>query len=428
VFQPANALLAKDPDTNWCPNLSDFKALRPILPILIGACVMLSIANGLRHSMGMFMQPLTQDLGIAISDFTLAIAVQNLLWGFAQPVAGAWAVRYGFRPMMITGAVLYVAGLIFLATAHGMVEVMIGAGITIGIAMACVGSSIAHAVAARGVPVAMRSTILGVVSATGSLGSLFAAPLGQLMTQAWGWRVGVLGFAALALVLLPAAWYSGKADRIPLASNMATDRGNAFQALAVAFRNPMFVVLAVAFFVCGMQLVFLTTHLPSYLQICGMDPMLSAQALGMIGGFNVLGSLFFGWAGGRYNKLMMLGGIYIVRSLALGWYFLAAPTQTSTLVFAAIMGFLWLGVVPLVSGWIAQTFGLRWLAMLAGVAFVGHQFGSFVGAYGGGVIFDLFGSYTYAWQGGVAIGLAAGIVQGGFAWQQGRQRPPLVPA
>ena len=325
--------------------MSDFKALRPILPILIGACVMLSIANGLRHSMGMFMQPLTQDLGIAISDFTLAIAVQNLLWGFAQPVAGAWAVRYGFRPMMITGAVLYVAGLIFLATAHGMVEVMIGAGITIGIAMACVGSSIAHAVASRGVPVAMRSTILGVVSATGSLGSLFAAPLGQLMTQAWGWRAGVFGFAALALVLLPAAWYSGKADRIPLASNMATDRGNAFQALAIAFRNPMFVVLAVAFFVCGMQLVFLTTHLPSYLQICGMDPMLSAQALGMIGGFNVLGSLFFGWAGGRYNKLMMLGGIYIVRSLALGWYFLAAPTQTSTLVFAAIMGFLWLGVV-----------------------------------------------------------------------------------
>jgi predicted MFS family arabinose efflux permease len=178
-------------------------------------------------------------------------------------------------------------------------------------------------------------------------------------------------------------------------------------------------VLSVAFFVCGMQLVFLTTHLPSYLDLCGMDPMLGAQALGMIGAFNVLGSLFFGWAGGRWNKLVLLGGIYTLRSLALAWYFMALPTPQSTLVFAAVMGFLWLGVAPLVTGWIVDTFGLKWQAMLGGVAFVGHQLGSFVGAFGGGLIFDLAGSYTLAWQIGVAVGLAAGLVQGGYAWLRG---------
>ena len=144
--------------------------------------------------------------------------------------------------------------------------------------------------------------------------------------------------------------------------------------------------------------------------------MLSAQSLGMIGGFNVLGSLFFGWAGGRWNKLMLLGGIYIARSAALAWYFINLPTPQSTLVFAAIRGFLWLGVVPLVAGWIADTFGLRWQAMLGGVAFVSHQLGSFLGAFGGGLVYDQLGSYNAAWQAGVALGLAAGVVQVLFAW------------
>lgn len=399
---------------------------RAALPILIGASVMLSLAMGLRQSLGIFMPPLTKDIGISVADFTLAIAVQNLAWGILQPVAGAWAVRVGFRPLMVAGSLLYAAGLGLLVTAQGLVAVMLGAGVAIGASMACTGGAIAMAVSARSVPAAWRSTILGMVSAAGSLGALVAAPIGQALAQDHGWRVGLYSFIGLSLLMLPAAWAAGRVDRLPPPPVSLLGEHSAGAALGTAFRHPVFVVMALAYFVCGMQLVFLTTHLPSYLAVCGMEPMLSAQALGMIGGFNVLGSLFFGWAGGRYNKLVLLGGIYLVRSLVLSWYFLSAPTPASTLVFAGIMGFLWLGVAPLVAGWIVDTFGLRWQAMLGGVAFVSHQLGSFVGAYGGGLVFDLFGSYEMAWRGGVALGLLAGIVQ--VAVALGAQRPPTRPA
>ena len=186
-------------------------------------------------------------------------------------------------------------------------------------------------------------------------------------------------------------------------------------AVRVAFANPSFVVMTLAYFVCGMQLVFLTTHLPSYLAICGLDPMLSAQTLGMIGGFNVIGSLFFGWAGGRWNKLALLGGIYIARSLILAWYFMLPPSPASTLLFGALMGFLWMGVGPLVAGAVAEMFGLQWQAMIQGLAFMSHQLGSFLGAYGGGLLYDSLGSYTMAWRIGVALGLAGGIIQVAFA-------------
>ncbi|CAG9168286.1 MFS transporter [Cupriavidus respiraculi] len=401
---------------------SRLNELRPALPILIGASVMLSLAMGLRQSLGIFMPPLTRDVGISVSDFTVAIAVQNLAWGLLQPWAGAWAARVGFRPLMVGGALLYAVGLVLLATAHSMVGVVLGAGVAIGASMACTGSAISMAVAARPVSPALRSTVLGIVSGAGSIGALIAAPVGQVAAQAYGWRVGLAAFIVLALVMLPAAWVAGRVDRLPLPA-FAGAQQNAREALGTALRNAPFMVMAAAYFVCGMQLVFLTTHLPSYLDVCGMDPMLSAQALGVIGGFNVLGSVFFGWAGGRVNKLLLLGAIYTIRSLALIWYFSSLPTPESTLVFAAVMGFLWLGVAPLVAGWIAETFGLRWQAMLGGVAFMSHQFGSFVGAFGGGLIYDAFGSYNAAWQGGVALGLVAGAAQILFALST-RPRPP----
>ena len=399
--------------------MSLYRALRPSLPILIGASLMLSVAMGLRQSLGIFMPALTKDLGLSVANFTLAIAVQNLAWGFLQPIAGAYAVRIGLRRLMVGGGLLYILGLVLLATASGLTAVILGAGIAIGAALAANGSAMAMAAASRPVPAAVRSSVLGIVSAAGSFGAMVAAPIGQILSVDYGWRVGVWGFVALALLIIPAAWIAGRVDALPVPPKVGEGE-TAKAALGIALRNPLFVVMAVTYFVCGMQLVFLTTHLPSYLAICGMDPMLSAKALGMIGGFNVLGSLFFGWAGGRWNKLILLGLIYTVRSGVVAWYFVSLPTPETTLIFAAIMGFLWLGVAPLVTGWIVDTFGLKWQAMLGGVAFVGHQLGSFVGAFGGGLIYDLAGNYNLAWQIGVSLGLSAGIVQISYAWWRGR--------
>jgi predicted MFS family arabinose efflux permease len=406
-----------------------FKLLRPALPILVGASLMLTLSMGLRQSLGIFLQPLTRDIGISVSDFTLAIAVQNLAWGFLQPFAGALTVRYGFRAIMVAGAMLYILGLVLMASAHGFVSIMIGAGVLIGMSLACTAAAIAMSVAARAVPETVRSTVLGIVSAAGSLGALLSAPIGQVLNQDFGWRTGLWGFVILSLAMVPAAWFAGRVDKVPLPrpSSDQIGNGSASAAVTTAFGNASFVVMTGAYFVCGMQLVFITTHLPSYLAICGMDPMLSAQTLGVIGGFNVLGSLFFGWAGGRWNKLALLGSIYLCRSLVLAWYFMLPPSPATTLVFGAFMGFLWLGVGPLVAGAVVEMFGLRWQAMIQGLAFMSHQLGSFLGAYGGGLIYDALGSYNMAWRIGVSVGLAAGIIQIAFALIR-PTAPPLLKA
>lgn len=402
--------------------MDDTRFPRTAIPILVGAAIMLGLSMGLRQSLGLFVLPASRDLAIGVSDFTLAIAIQNLIWGLLQPVAGMLAVRLGFRAVMVGGAALYALGMLVLSQAGGAATVMLGAGILVGAGMACTAGGIAMATASRAVSAARRSSVLGMVSAAGSLGALVAAPLGQMLAEQFGWRMAVFGFFLLALTILPAAWVAGRVDRIELPKASAGET-SAMAATRLAFRHPGFLVMAGAYFVCGLQLVFLTTHLPSYINLCGLDPMLGAQALAVIGAFNVAGSLFFGWAGGRWPKGVLLGGIYFCRSLILGWYFAVPPTPESTLVFAALMGLLWLGVGPLVSGMVAEMFGLRWQAMIQGFAFLSHQLGSFLGAYGGGVIFDAMGSYDLAWKLGVAMGLTAGVVQILMAWP----RPPAAP-
>ncbi len=402
------------------------RTLLPALPILLGVATVLTISMGLRQSLGLFLPPLTRDLSIAVADFTVAIAIQNLAWGFLQPIAGALATRLGFRPLMMAGAILYVGGLAMLATAQGLFGVVVGAGLMIGLSLACTGSAIALAVASRAVPASVRSTVLGMVTAAGSLGSVLAAPMGQLLSDGYGWRVGVVSFLVLALGMVPAAWFAGRVDRIPLPPRAAGTLGETSMkaALATAMSNNSFLIMAAAYFVCGMQLVFLTTHLPAYLALCGMDPMLSAQALTAIAVFNVAGSLFFGWAGSRWSQQTLLGAIYTSRSIILAFYFILPPTPLGTLVFASLMGFLWMGVGPLMAGAVAAMFGLRWQAMIQGLAFMSHQLGSFVGAFGGGVIFDALGSYDLAWKLGVGLGLVAGILQLIFA---APRRPPPPP-
>src|ERR1051325_4224028 len=405
--------------------MTDVKSLRPVAPILIGAAVMLSLSMGIRQSLGLVMPSLTREIAISVSEFTFAISVQNIAWGVLQPFAGALVVRLGFRPVMLTGAALYCAGLALLAAAHGLLAVMVGAGVLIGVALACTASAISLAVASRAVPAGTRSFVLGAITGAGSLGALLSAPIGQLLSVQFGWRAEVLGFLVLALAMLPAAWFGGRGDRIATPASRADPaEASAMAAFRAAARASPFVVMAGAYFVCGLQLLFITTHLPSYLAICGMDPMLSGEALAVIACFNVVGSLFFGWAGGRWSKQARLGVIYTLRSLGLCVYFMLPPTPLSTLLFAAGMGFLWLGVSPLIAGSVVEMFGLRWQALIQGIAFMSHQLGSFVGVLGGGMLFDTLGNYDLAWKLIVGMGLTAGVVQLSFALA--RPTPPRL--
>jgi len=398
--------------------MADPRTLRSALPILIAAGIMLSLSMGIRQTFGLFVQPITRDIALTVSEFTFALSLQNLAWGVVQPFAGALVVRLGFRPILLGGAILYLAGLATLAEAQGIFGVVLGAGILIGMSLACTASAMALAVASRVVPPAIRSTVLGFITGVGSLGALASAPLGQMVTAEFGWRAGLLAILVLALGMLPAAWVASRADRIALPRTTDAEIGDTTTAATVirtALSSAPFLVMTGAYFVCGMQLLFIAVHLPSYLALCGMDPMLSAKALGVIGIFNVFGSVFFGWAGGRWSKLILLGVIYTTRSLVLAWYFLAPPTPESTLIFSGLMGFLWLGVGPLIAGSVVEMFGLKWQAMVQGLAFTSHQLGSFVGAFGGGLLFDALGSYDLAWRCAVGMGLTAGIVQIVFA-------------
>jgi MFS family permease len=375
--------------------------------ILIGAAVLLSLGMGIRQSFGLFLTPVTRDLALTATDFTLAVALQNIVWGLSQAPVGALADRFGLRVTMVSGAAIYVLGLAVMAMAQGEAALLVSGGL-IGVALSCVAASLGLTAVARAVPEARRSKMLGTVAAAGSLGSFLAPLATQALLAHLAWQIGALFFLVLALMMLPAGFWAGGADRLP---GRAPARITMGETLGQAFRHRPFLVMSGAYFVCGLNLVFLATHLPTYLAICGQDPMLSAEALAVIGGTNCLGSLAAGWLGARYPKHILLGLLYILRALAFTLYFVMPPTPASTLVFAAAMGMLWLSVAPLVSGLVAEMFGTRYMATLLGIAFVMHQVGSSLGAWGGGLIFDLSGSYDRAWQLGVLIGFGAGVVQ-----------------
>jgi predicted MFS family arabinose efflux permease len=378
--------------------------------MLSGAALMMTIGMGLRQNLGLFQAPAARDLGIAISDFALAISVQQVAWGVSQPFSGLLADKYGTRWVSLAGSLIYIVGLLLTATATSTLPIVIGAGVMIGVALACTTSGITANIAARVVAPTRRTLAFGIVSAAGSVGTMVIAPVAAYVLNHGGWRAGIWMFVIIAIAMLPAAFIGSGADRLP--NSRTTDRNLTLAgALGEAGRHWGYVVMSIAFFVCGLQLVFLTTHLPTYLAQCGMDPSYSAIALMLIGGFNIMSSWVFGWLGDRYPKRLLLGGIYLVRSAALALFFSYPPTPLTVVVFAATMGSLWLGVIPLVNGLVVQIFGLRFLSTLTGIAFLSHQAGSFLGAWGGGYLFDLMGSYDLAWKIGVLVGLAAGTLQ-----------------
>jgi predicted MFS family arabinose efflux permease len=378
--------------------------------MLGGAALMMTLGMGIRQNLGLFQAPASRDLGIAISDFALAISVQQVAWGVSQPFAGILADKYGTRWVSLAGSLIYLVGVFLTATATSQWPIVLGAGVMIGVGLACTSSGIAANIAARVVAPERRTLAFGLVSAAGSIGTMIIAPVAAHFLTHDGWRAGLWALLIVALAMLPAAYIGSRADRLP--NSRVADRNlTLIDALDEARRHTGYVVMSLAFFVCGLQLVFITTHLPTYLAQCGMDPSYSATVLMLIGGFNILSSWLFGWLGDRYPKRLLLGGLYLLRSATIAVFFLHPPTPLSVVLFGAAMGTLWLGVIPLLNGLVAQIFGLRFLSTLTGIAFLSHQAGSFLGAWGGGFLYDLMGNYDLAWKVGVLIGLIAGTAQ-----------------
>jgi MFS family permease len=396
--------------------------------ILLGTALLLTLGMGMRQSFGLFLGPITHDLALTAADFTLALAIQNIVWGVSQAFVGALADRFGLRIIMMGGAALYVIGLGIMAAAHGELALIVSGGL-VGISLSCTATSLAMSACARSVPAERRSMMLGLVSAAGSIGTLIIPIVTQALLAREPWQIGMLFFVLLSVAMLPAAFMSGGADQMPAHGRTEASMR---EVLGQAMRNRPFLVMSGAYFVCGLNLMFVSTHLPAYLALCGQDPMLSAGALAVIGGVSAFGSLAAGWLGGRYPKHILLGLLYILRSVALAAYFVMPPTPATTLLFAAVMGMLWWpGLVPLIGGMVADLFGTRYMATIIGISFVVHQLGSSLGTWGGGLIFDLLGSYDRAWQIGATIGFAAGVIQilaGGPAKRQDRLEVPAAAA
>jgi MFS family permease len=394
--------------------------------ILLGTALLLTLGMGMRQSFGLFLGPVTHDLAITAADFTLALAIQNIVWGLSQALVGAIADRFGLRITMVAGAALYVVGLGIMAAAQGVLALLVSGGL-VGIALSCTATSLAMSACVRAVSEERRSMTLGLVSAAGSLGTLVVPLATQALLAREPWQIAMLFFVLLAIAMLPAAFWSGGADKLPTHSTVSTSMR---EVLGAAMRNRPFLVMSGAYFVCGLNLMFVSTHLPAYLALCGQDPMLSAGALAVIGGVSSIGSLATGWLGGKYPRHILLGLLYILRSVLLAAYFVLPPTPASTLLFAAVMGMLWWpGLIPLIGGMVAELFGTRYLATLLGLSFVVHQLGSSLGTWGGGVIVDLTGSYDRAWQIGALIGFAAGVIQivaGGPTRRQDRVGVPAA--
>jgi MFS family permease len=378
--------------------------------VVAAAAASISLALGIRQTFGLFLLPLTAEAGLSPVWLGAAVAVHNLVWGLAQPVAGALGDRGGAGKVMATGAVLMAAGLALPALWPHPLAVMLGIGVGTGLGVACAGTGAALAAVGRAADPARRGEMIGLASAGGSLGQAALVPLAQGLIGGVG-ALATLGlFAAVILLVVPISrsveW------RGPAETGQAPGAGLAgLPALArQALEQRDYALLTLGFFACGFQLAFLTMHLPSHLTLCGLPTGLGAAALLTVGLFNIPGSWLCGKLSTAMRPELALGGIYLLRTVAIGAFAAVPPTETGTLIFAAVMGFVWLGTIPLTSAAIAQRFGVRDLGALYGVCFLSHQVGGFIGAGAGAVLLETAGSYDGFWSVMIGVGVVATLV------------------
>ena len=379
----------------------------PMLVIVAG-CLIAIIGFGARSTFGLYLDPMTSARGWSRETFSLALAIQNLMWGIGLPIAGAIADKYGAARVILFGALLYALGIYGMSTAETSGMLHLTAGLITGVGVAFTAFSLAMAAMAKVTGPERRSLVLGLGTAAGSLGQVLFSPLSQGFISAFGWQQTLLLQAAIVMLLIPLAMLLPGADRSSVAS--PADEQSLTGALSEALRHRGFVLLTLGFFVCGFHVAFITVHFPSCINDVGLAETVGALSLAIIGLFNIVGSFASGIVGQKYSKKSSLSFIYLARSVVIVALILLPKTELVIYGFSALMGLLWLSTVPLTTGIVAQVFGVRYMATLFGVVFLSHQIGSFIGVWMGGRIYDAYGSYNGMWWAGVFFGVVAAIL------------------
>lgn len=376
--------------------------------VLIASGVVLTLAMGVRHGFGFWLQPISAANGWTRETYSLAMALQNLLWGAFGPFAGMAADRFGTARVVILGAICYAAGLVWMATVTDATAFVIGSGILIGLALSCTAFGAVSGIIGRTAPEAKRSWAFGISSAASSFGQFAMMPVEQQLISAAGWQNAFYILAALvAVMMLPMAF----GLREQPAAKATGPQQSIMEAVREAFSYRSFQLLVAGYFVCGFQVVFVGVHLPAYLKDKGIaDPQVAVVALALIGLFNIFGSYYAGKLGGMLPKRYLLSSIYGLRSVVIALFLLAPLTQWSVYLFACALGLLWLSTVPLTNGVIAGIFGVKYLSMLSGFVFFSHQLGSFLGVWLGGYLYTIEGNYNTVWMITIALGVFAALV------------------
>ena len=382
---------------------------RTPLVIIVCGCAIALLSFGPRSSLGFFVQPMGREFSWGRDVFGLALAVQNLLWGLGQPIAGAIADRFGVLRVMCVGAVLYAGGLLMMRYGATPLSLDLGAGVLIGFGLSGCSFNLVLSAFSKLLPPERRGIALGAGTAAGSFGQFLFAPFGVAMIDNFGWQMALTVFAGLMLLIIPLslalATPPATTTQVPVA-----DQQSFKTALAEAFGHRSYVLLVLGFFTCGFQLAFITVHLPAYLSDRGVSTQTGGWVVAAIGLFNIVGSLSVGWLQNKFPKRYILSVIYFTRALSIVAFISFPITTFSAIMFGAVSGLTWLSTVPPTSALVAQMFGTRWFATLYGFAFVSHQVGGFLGVLLGGIVFEKFGSYTPIWWLSVMFGVLSALI------------------
>lgn len=393
--------------------MSNTQFSKPLIYMLIGSAIILALSLGVRHAFGLYLVPMSHEFGWGHNVFSLAIAMQNLIWGAAQPFTGALADRYGSKIVVAIGGFLYAVGLLLMAVSSTGLLLNLSAGLILGLALSATSFSVLLSAVGRAAPPEKRSLAMGIASAAGSFGQFIMLPSTLLLLQSIGWSAALVVSAILIVFIVPLAFMlKAPAYQDPNAkASSNTQPALSFkQILVIAKNHKPFWFLALGFLVCGFQVVFIGIHLPGYLIDHGFNATTGTVFLALVGLFNIVGTYSAGWLGGKYSKPMLLMWLYGLRGVAIIAFLLLPLSVWTVYAFGIIMGLLWLSTVPLTNGIVANMFGIKYLSMLSGIVFFTHQIGSFFGGWLGGVNHDMTGNYNMIWMFSIVLSVVGVIV------------------